>query len=52
MLRSTKRRKKSDVLDRKDDAQKALARAKSQFSGNTQAIERLDALATELGLKS
>jgi cytochrome c-type biogenesis protein CcmH len=40
------------VLDRKDDAQKALARAKSQFSGNTQAIEQLDALAVELGLKS
>jgi cytochrome c-type biogenesis protein CcmH len=40
------------VLDRKDDAQKALARAKSQFSGNTQAIEELDALAAELGLKS
>ena len=40
------------VLDRKDDAQKALARAKSQFSGNTQAIEQLDALAAELGLKS
>ena len=30
----------------------ALARAKSQFSGNTQAIEQLDALAVELGLKS
>jgi len=40
------------VLDRKDDAQKALARAKSQFSGNTQALQQLDALATELGLKS
>ena len=40
------------VLDRKDDAQKALARAKSQFSGNTHAIEQLDALAAELGLKS
>src|SRR5262249_40159783 len=40
------------VLDRKDDAQKALARAKSQFSGNMQAIEQLDALAAELGLKS
>ena len=40
------------VLDRKDDAQKALARAKSQFSGNTQAIQQLDALAAELGLKS
>ena len=40
------------VLDRKDEATKALARAKSQFSGNTQAIEQLDALAAELGLKS
>jgi cytochrome c-type biogenesis protein CcmH len=40
------------VLDRKDDAVKALARAKSQFSGNTQALEQLDALAAELGLKS
>ena len=40
------------VLDRKEDAAKALARAKSQFSGNTQAIEQLDALAAELGLKS
>jgi cytochrome c-type biogenesis protein CcmH len=40
------------VLDRKDDAQKALARAKSQFTGNLQAIEQLDALAAELGLKS
>ncbi len=40
------------VLDRKDDARKALARAKSQFSGDRQAIDRLDALADELGLKS
>jgi cytochrome c-type biogenesis protein CcmH len=40
------------VLDRKDDALKALQRAKSQFSGNTQAIEQLDRLAAELGLKS
>jgi len=40
------------VLDRKDDAQKALARAKSEFAGNAQAIEQLDALAAELGLKS
>ena len=40
------------VLDRKDDAQEALARAKSQFAGNAQAIEQLDALAAELGLKS
>ncbi|MBC8012795.1 MAG: c-type cytochrome biogenesis protein CcmI [Methyloceanibacter sp.] len=40
------------VLDRKDDALRALQRAKSQFSGNTQAIEQLDQLAAELGLKS
>jgi cytochrome c-type biogenesis protein CcmH len=40
------------VLDRKDDALKALQRAKSQFSGNAQAIEQLDQLAAELGLKS
>ena len=40
------------VLDRKDDAQKALARAKSQFSGDGQALQQLDALAAELGLKS
>jgi len=40
------------VLDRKEDALKALARAKSQFSGNTQALEQLDQLAAELGLKS
>jgi cytochrome c-type biogenesis protein CcmH len=40
------------VLDRKDDAEKALQRAKGQFSGNAQAIEQLDLLAAELGLKS
>jgi cytochrome c-type biogenesis protein CcmH len=40
------------VLDRKDEALKALQRAKSQFSGNAQAIEQLDRLAAELGLKS
>ncbi|MGH6736560.1 MAG: c-type cytochrome biogenesis protein CcmI [Methyloceanibacter sp.] len=40
------------VLDRKDDALKALARAKSQFAGKAQAIEQLDALAAELGLQS
>ncbi|MGH6832354.1 MAG: c-type cytochrome biogenesis protein CcmI [Methyloceanibacter sp.] len=40
------------VLDRKEDALKALQRAKSQFSGNTQAMEQLDRLAAELGLKS
>jgi cytochrome c-type biogenesis protein CcmH len=40
------------VLDRKDDASKALAKAKSQFSGDRQALEELDQLAAELGLKS
>jgi len=40
------------VLDRKDEAEKALARAKTQFAGNAQAIRQLDALAVELGLKS
>ena len=40
------------VLDRKEEAQKALQRAKSQFSGNTQALEQLDRLAAELGLRS
>ena len=40
------------VLDRKDEAEKALARAKTQFADNAQAIRQLDALAVELGLKS
>jgi cytochrome c-type biogenesis protein CcmH len=40
------------VLDRKDDAVKALERAKTQFSGNAAALGQLDALAAELGLKS
>jgi cytochrome c-type biogenesis protein CcmH len=40
------------VLDRKDDALKALQRAKSEFSGDAKAIEQLDRLADELGLKS
>jgi cytochrome c-type biogenesis protein CcmH len=40
------------VLARKEDALKALQRAKNQFSGNPAAIEQLDALAAELGLKS
>jgi cytochrome c-type biogenesis protein CcmH len=40
------------VLDRKDEAVKALARAKTAFSGNAEALEQLDALAAELGLKS
>jgi cytochrome c-type biogenesis protein CcmH len=39
------------VLDRKDDALKALQRAKSEFSGDAKAIEQLDRLAAELGLK-
>ncbi|MGE5259632.1 MAG: c-type cytochrome biogenesis protein CcmI [Actinomycetota bacterium] len=40
------------VLDRKEDALKALARAKSQFAGNAEALQQLDQLAAELGLKS
>jgi cytochrome c-type biogenesis protein CcmH len=40
------------VLERKDDALKALERAKTEFSGNTQALQQLDRLAAELGLKS
>jgi cytochrome c-type biogenesis protein CcmH len=40
------------VLDRKDDAVKALAKAKAQFSGDVPALQQLDALAVELGLKS
>ena len=40
------------VLERKDDAEKALARAKTKFSGNAQALQQLDQLAAELGLKS
>jgi cytochrome c-type biogenesis protein CcmH len=40
------------VLDRKDDAVKALEKARTQFSGNTEALQQLDALAAELGLKS
>jgi cytochrome c-type biogenesis protein CcmH len=40
------------VLDRKDDALKALKRAKTQFSGDAEALGQLDALAAELGLKS
>jgi cytochrome c-type biogenesis protein CcmH len=40
------------VLDRREDALKALRRARNQFSGNTQALQQLDALAAELGLKS
>jgi cytochrome c-type biogenesis protein CcmH len=40
------------VLDRKDDAVKALDRAKGEFSGDGEALEQLDRLADELGLKS
>ena len=40
------------VLGRNGEAQDALARAKNQFAGNAQAIEQLDALAAQLGLKS
>lgn len=40
------------ILDRKDDAVKALERAKTQFTGNAGALQQLNALAAELGLKS
>ncbi len=40
------------VLGRKDEAQQALIRARSQFAGNEKAIGQLDALAAELGLRS
>jgi len=40
------------VLDRKEDALKALERAKTQFSGDAHALDQLDRLAAELGLKS
>ena len=40
------------VLGRSGDAKAALAKAKDQFAGNAQAIEQLDTLAAELGLKS
>ena len=40
------------VLERKADALKALERAKSQFSGDAEALQQLDALAAALGLKS
>ena len=40
------------VLERKDDALRALERAKAGFSGNAQALEQLDRLAAELGLNS
>ena len=40
------------VLDRKDEAAKALEQAKTEFSGDNQALQQLDALAAELGLKS
>jgi cytochrome c-type biogenesis protein CcmH len=40
------------VLDRKDDAVKALDRAKSEFSSDSGALEQLNRLADELGLKS
>jgi len=40
------------VLDRKDDAVKALDRARTEFSSDSQALEQLNRLADELGLKS
>ena len=40
------------VLNRKQDALAALAKAKTSFTGNTDALNQLDQLAAELGLKS
>ena len=40
------------MLDRKDDAVKALAKAKAKFSGDAASAQQLDTLAAELGLKS
>lgn len=40
------------VLDRKDEAEAALAKARAKFSGNADALGQLDRLAAELGLKS
>ena len=40
------------VLDRKDEAQAALTKAKAKFSSNADALGQLDKLAAELGLKS
>jgi cytochrome c-type biogenesis protein CcmH len=40
------------MLERKDEARKALERAKSRFRGNAQALEQLDRLAAEIGLNS
>ena len=40
------------VLDRKDDARAALAKARSHFPGDEQALARLSALAQSLGLDS
>jgi cytochrome c-type biogenesis protein CcmH len=40
------------VLDRKQDALAALAKAKTSFTGNADALNQLDQLAAELGLKS
>jgi cytochrome c-type biogenesis protein CcmH len=40
------------VLDRKDDAEAALAKARAKFNGNADALGQLDRLAAELGLKS
>ncbi|ODA66826.1 Formate-dependent nitrite reductase complex subunit NrfG [Methyloligella halotolerans] len=40
------------VLDRKDDARTALAKAKAQFSDQPAALQRLNSLASELGISS
>lgn len=40
------------VLDRKDEARMALAKAKAQFSDEPSALQRLNSLASELGISS
>jgi cytochrome c-type biogenesis protein CcmH len=40
------------VLNKKDEAEQALAKARAKFSGNADALGQLDRLAAELGLKS
>jgi cytochrome c-type biogenesis protein CcmH len=40
------------VLDRKEDARAALAKARAQFPGDEQALAQLSALAQTLGLGS
>ncbi|MFD0986783.1 c-type cytochrome biogenesis protein CcmI [Methyloligella solikamskensis] len=40
------------VLDKKDEARTALAKAKAQFSDQPSALQRLNSLASELGISS